>query len=359
MGHEQQHRSGRSSGDGHLLLFPFLAQGHLIPFLNLAKRFESLGQRGGSGHRRLDVTIVSTPRNVASLRRSLPAGSSIGFAELPFSPSDHGLPPDAENLEVVPLEDFPTFFYATELLRPSFDKLLAAELAGRQGRKNVCVLADMFLGWTAESARALGVQHRMFLTSGAYASAVTFSIWLRPPSFPRPASPDDEQALLDFPDVRVRYAEFLNVVVKEDYATDPMRAYLCRMITFHFSLSGGIVVNTSEEIEPKGLHLIKKLSGLPTFADGPIIGGRTAPDDTAPDQDMCIEFLDSKPQATVLFVSFGSQNSIPASQMTELARGLEASGRPFIWVVRPPVEYDGAQGFRDEWLPDGLEERVA
>jgi hypothetical protein len=69
--------------------------------------------------------------------------------------------------------------------------------------------------------------------------------------------------------------------------------------------------------------------------------------------------LDSKPQASVLFVSFGSQNSIPASQMMELARGLEASGRPFIWVVRPPVESDGAKGFRAEWLPDSFEERVS
>ncbi|CAD6209541.1 unnamed protein product [Miscanthus lutarioriparius] len=353
MGHEQQER-----GSGHLLLFPFLAQGHLIPFLNLAKRLESLGQRGGSGHRRLAITVVSTPRNVASLQRALPAGSSIGFAELPFSPSDHGLPPDAESADAVPLHAFPTFTLATELLRPSFEKLLT-ELAGREGRKNVCVLADMFLGWTAETARALGVQHRMFLTSGAYASAVIFSIWLRPPSFPRSAGPDDELALTDFPDVRVRYAEFLNVVVKEDYATDPMLAYLCRTITLHFCHSGGILINTSEEIEPKGLHLIGKLSGLPTFAVGPIIGGRTAPDDTAADQDTCIEFLDSKPQASVLFVSFGSQNSIPASQMMDLARGLEASGRPFIWVVRPPVESDGAKEFRADWLPDGFEERVA
>ena len=86
MGHEQDH------GDGHhLLLFPFLAQGHLIPFLNLARRLESLAQRRGSGQRRLVVTIVSTPRNVAGLRLSVPPGSSIGFAELPFSPSDHGL----------------------------------------------------------------------------------------------------------------------------------------------------------------------------------------------------------------------------------------------------------------------------
>ncbi|OEL33460.1 UDP-glycosyltransferase 92A1 [Dichanthelium oligosanthes] len=354
MGSEHEH------GGGHLVLFPFLAQGHLIPFLNLAKRLESLGQRGGSGQRRLEVTIISTPRNVASLRRAVPAGSCIGFAELPFSPSDHGLPPDAESTDVVPLSAFPAFFFATELLRPSFEELVT-ELAGRQGRKNVCVLADIFLGWTAESARALGVQHRVFLTSGAYASAVTFSIWLRPPAFPRPAGPDDEQSLPDFPDVRVRYVEFLNVVVTEDYATNPMLAFLCRMVSLHFRHSGGLVVNTSEEIEQKGLHLIRKLSGLPTFAVGPLIGGRTASDDTAraDEDDVCIKFLDSKPAASVLYVSFGSQNTIPASQMLELARGLEASGRPFIWAVRPPAEFDGTEKFRAEWLPDGFEDRAA
>jgi hypothetical protein len=363
MGHEQE-RGGR--GAGHLLLFPFLAQGHLIPFLNLAKRLESLGQRGGSEQRRLEVTIVSTPRNVASLRRAVPAGSSIGFAELPFSPSDHGLPPDAESADAVPMHAFHAFYPATELLRPSFEELVE-EVAGKQGRENVCVLADIFLGWTAESARALGVQHRVFLTSGAYASAAIFSIWLRPPTFPRPVTSDDEQPLHDFPDMRVRYADLLNVVVTEDHATDPMLAYLCRMVSLHFRHSGGLVINTSEEIEPKGLQLIGKLSGLPTFAVGPLIGGRTrAPsasdEDTARDEDVdarIIKFLDSKPPASVLYVSFGSQNTIPASQMMELARGLEASGRPFIWAVRPPVEFEGAEEFRAEWLPDGFEDRAA
>ncbi|CAO2163522.1 unnamed protein product [Urochloa humidicola] len=335
MGHEQDH-GGR--GAGHLLLFPFLAQGHLIPFLNLAKRLESLGrQRGGAGQRRLEVTIVSTPRNVAGLRRAVPAGSRIGFAELPFPPSAHGLPPDAESTDVIPLHAFPAFYFATELLRPPFEALLE-ELAGRQGRENVCILADIFLGWTADSAVALGVQHRVFLTSGAYASAVTFSIWLHPPAFPRPAD-GDEQPLHHFPDVRVRYAEFLNVIVTEDHATNPMLAYLCRMVSLHFRHSGGLVVNTSEAIEPKGLRLIRKLSGLSTFAVGPLIGSRTPPDgaDTAAparrdgeSEDACIRFLDSKPPASVLYVSFGSQNTIPAAQMTELARGLEASGRPFI-----------------------------
>ncbi|CAN6285701.1 unnamed protein product [Urochloa humidicola] len=353
MGHQQERGAA-----GHLLLFPFLSQGHLIPFLNLAKRLESLGQRGGIGQRRLEVTIISTPRNVAGLRRAVPAGSCIRFAELPFlPPSDYGLPPNAESSDVIPLHALPAFHFATELLRPSFEALLA-ELAARQGRDNVCVLADIFLGWTAESARAVGVQHRVFLTSGAYSAAVTFSIWLRPPAFPRPADPADEQPLQDFPDVRVRYAEFVNVIDTEDHATNPLLAYLCGMISLNFRHSGGLVVNTSEAIEPKGLRLIRKLSGLPTFAVGPLIGGRTPPNGGV-SEDACIKFLDTKPPASVLYVSFGSQNTIPAAQMMELARGLEASGRPFIWSVRPPAEFDGDEEFRAEWLPDGFEERAA
>ncbi|KAL6902351.1 hypothetical protein ACP4OV_005227 [Aristida adscensionis] len=224
-------------GAGHLLLFPFLAQGHLIPFLNLARRIESLGQLRGGGRGAPAVTIVSTPRNVAGLWRAVPAGSSIGFAELPFSPSDHGLPPDAESADTISLMAFPVFFSATESLRLPFEKLLA-ELAGREGCKNVCVLADIFLGWTAESARDLGVQHRVFLTAGAYASAVVFSIWLHPPTFPRPVADDDEQPLPDFPDVRVRYVEFLNVIFSEDTA-NPMLAYLRRTLNLHFRHSGG------------------------------------------------------------------------------------------------------------------------
>ncbi|TVU35132.1 hypothetical protein EJB05_17003, partial [Eragrostis curvula] len=346
MGHEQE-----LGGASHLLLFPFLAQGHMIPFLNLAKRIEDLEQP----RRRPKITIVSTPRNVASLRLAVPTGSSIGFAELPFSPSDHGLPADAESTDVIPLLDYPAFFFATETasLQTAFEKLVS----GLAAREKVCVVADVFLGWTAESARKLGVQHRLFVTGGAYASAITFSIWLRQPTFPRPVNPDDEQAVTDFPDVRLRYEQFLNVAFTED-VSNPMTQFLRRTLNLHFHHSGGVVVNTAQEIEKKGLDMIGRLSGgLPAFAVGPLIGGRAPTTDG--DDIFCIEFLDSKPAASVLYVSFGSQNTIPASQMMELARGLEASGRPFIWMVRPPVEFDGAAEFRaDEWLPDGFEARV-
>lgn len=62
---------------------------------------------------------------------------------------------------------------------------------------------------------------------------------------------------------------------------------------------------------------------------------------------------------SVLFVCFGSMNTISAKQMMELAMALEGSEREFIWVVRPPIGHDINSEFRaNEWLPSGFVERV-
>ncbi|WMV55512.1 hypothetical protein MTR67_048897 [Solanum verrucosum] len=68
-----------------------------------------------------------------------------------------------------------------------------------------------------------------------------------------------------------------------------------------------------------------------------------------------IKFLDEKEEESVLYISFGSQNRISASQMMELA--LDKVNRVnFIWVVRPPLGFDINMEFRaEEWLPEGAE----
>ncbi|KAH0661528.1 hypothetical protein KY284_026459 [Solanum tuberosum] len=73
----------------------------------------------------------------------------------------------------------------------------------------------------------------------------------------------------------------------------------------------------------------------------------------------CISWLNEHPERSVVYISFGSQNTIGTSQMMALAMGLEESERPFIWVIRPPIGFDIKGEFRSEWLPKGFQERVS
>ncbi|CAN6298174.1 unnamed protein product [Urochloa humidicola] len=57
-------------------------------------------------------------------------------------------------------------------------------------------------------------------------------------------------------------------------------------------------------------------------------------------EDACIKWLDTKAANSVAYVSFGSLASLGAAQMEELACGLLAAGKPFLWVVRSTEEHD-------------------
>lgn len=78
----------------------------------------------------------------------------------------------------------------------------------------------------------------------------------------------------------------------------------------------------------------------------------------AEDNEKCKQWLDAKPQSSVIYLSFGSFASLPQKQMDELANGLIACNKPFIWVVRAAelnklpcnfVEHSCKQGLVVSW----------
>ena len=66
------------------------------------------------------------------------------------------------------------------------------------------------------------------------------------------------------------------------------------------------------------------------------------------DGSRCIDWLDRKPARSVVYLCFGSLSHVSEPQLCELALGLEASGKPFLWVVRSEALV----------LPEGWKERV-
>ncbi|GLT78031.1 hypothetical protein SLA2020_495810 [Shorea laevis] len=77
----------------NILMFPFMAHGHLNPFMALARQLE---WREG-----YTVTIVNTPLNIQRLKSSLPSKTNIKLAEIPFNGNHYGLPPGPENTDTL------------------------------------------------------------------------------------------------------------------------------------------------------------------------------------------------------------------------------------------------------------------
>ncbi|KAK7276574.1 hypothetical protein RIF29_17717 [Crotalaria pallida] len=199
--------------NGHIVMSPFMAHGHLIPFLELARQI----------HERTNftITIATTPLNIQHLKSAISSSNNdddIYLAELPFNSTQRGLPPNIENTEKLPLPDIIKLFHASASLEDPLHSLVS-KITQQEGHPQLCIISDL-------------------------------PVWAVGPLQPTASS----------------------------------------------------------------LKSSKRRAGKES--------GISA--------DACIEWLHSKHRSSVLYISFGSQNTISASQMMALAEGLEESRKPFI-----------------------------
>ncbi|TKY66500.1 Anthocyanidin 3-O-glucosyltransferase 5 [Spatholobus suberectus] len=108
--------------------------------------------------------------------------------------------------------------------------------------------------------------------------------------------------------------------------------------------SDGVLVNTWEELQRKDLEALRE-GGLlsrelnmkiPVYGVGPLV--RQPEMKMSSLTESVVTWLDKQPSESVVYVSFGSGGTMSFEQMTELGWGLELSERRFVWVVRAPIE---------------------
>ncbi|KAK6940172.1 UDP-glucuronosyl/UDP-glucosyltransferase [Dillenia turbinata] len=353
----------------HIVMLPLMAQGHVIPFLALARNIQQ--------HTDFSISICSTPLNIHYLRSALNSSNNsdlnnsnniINLIELPFNSIDHGLPPNTENTDVVPLTQLIKLFHSTTSLENPLRDFIS-KFISQHGRPPLCIISDVFLGWAVDVAESFGIIPVTFSTGGAYGTAAYVSIWQ---NLPHTETDSDEFNAPGFPDSCFFHKTQLHKFVREADGADEWSKFFQPQIS-HSMRSSGWICNTAKEIEPSGLELLQNYIKLPVWCLGPLLPPKMLKDDISSNgfsfeqrtgkvpgisPEKCIEWLDSHAEHSVLFISFGSQNTITATQMMELALGLEASGKPFIWAIRPPFGFDIKGEFKPEWLPEGFEERV-
>jgi UDP:flavonoid glycosyltransferase YjiC (YdhE family) len=124
--------------------------------------------------------------------------------------------------------------------------------------------------------------------------------------------------------------------------------------------AASVVVNSFEELE--GASVKAAVCEVPMRLVGPLAGANEARKSGASffrEEERCVDWLDKFGAETVVYVAFGSVAGMGSEEVRELAAGVEASGRPFLWVARdglPPVpegfvHRTSARGLVVRWAP--------
>ncbi|XP_066309259.1 scopoletin glucosyltransferase-like [Miscanthus floridulus] len=123
--------------------------------------------------------------------------------------------------------------------------------------------------------------------------------------------------------------------------------------------SYGEVFNSFHELEPDYLEHYTTTLERRAWLVGPVAlaskdaATRGARDGPLPDADGSKQWLDTKPEGSVVYVSFGTLSHFSQPERRELARGLDLSGKNFVRVIR------GVDFEESEWMPDGFAELMA
>ncbi|KAL1802577.1 hypothetical protein ACET3Z_031224 [Daucus carota] len=247
----------------HIVMIPFLAQGHIIPFWELAKKLQERAN--------LSITLVSTPLNIQKLKSTQSNTCKIHLVSLPFNSSDHNLPPNAETTEALPLHQLVALCLASTALKTPFQQLMS-NLASKQGKPPLCIISDVLMGWTNRVAKLLHITNISFSTCGAYGIAAYHSVWLNLPH--RFVKSDDEEFVLPgFPETCKITRAHLHKYVRSADGSDQGSKFFQPQLSLSLG-SFGWLCNTVEEIEPLGVQVLKNYTKLPIWCIGPLLPPR-------------------------------------------------------------------------------------
>ena len=126
--------------------------------------------------------------------------------------------------------------------------------------------------------------------------------------------------------------------------------------------ANGVIVNSFEELEAEYFESYQKIKkqkvwcvGSVSLCNKNIFDKAQRGNEASTDENQCLKWLASWPPGSVIYVCFGSLNRLTPPQLIELGLTLEASNRPFNWVIRGGYKKEEME----KWLAeDGFEERM-
>ncbi|KAF5959050.1 hypothetical protein HYC85_000259 [Camellia sinensis] len=309
----------------NVLMLPWLAQGHITPFLELAKKLT---------HKNFHIYFCSTPINLKSIKKRITDKYSLSIELVEIHlPSLPELPPHHHTTNGLPLHLNSTLQEAFEMASPNFSnilKTLSPDL----------VIYDFLPSWARPIASSYNIPAVQLMTTGAMAVSFGQHMFHHPGvEFPFPAI-----HLQEFHEKLFRQMVMDGAKTTKERQVAPVNNDQppCNIMLF----------NTFRELEGKYMDHLSATGNQRVVPVGPLVQGIV---DDENEHSEIIQWLNNKGESSTVFVSFGSEYFMSKEEIEEIAHGLELSNVNFIWVVRFPM---GEKVEVEQVLPKGFIDRV-
>ncbi|KAJ7514103.1 hypothetical protein O6H91_23G027800 [Diphasiastrum complanatum] len=357
----------------HVVIAPLPCYGHILPSISLARALAAKG---------LFVTFVLSqhritgPRSVASHIRSLPP--SFRLVAIPDPLSSHCLAYGVdEGADSVPAE-----LERSQLMRQPFERLMDDLMAADDfPGAPVCIISDVWLSWTQETADTFHIPRYLFYPCQAAIMAPLLFLPVlqaqgRLPLKATPAPDDveacDEELVVRVPNMPPLRNLDCDSLLLETFTRSVHDAYIRIWMTFYKVT--GVLIYSFYELDTVAVNALRNPILNPSQVEILTVGPLHSPANFAhpaseaaegrnavsQEEEQCLQWLDSHSSSSVLYVSFGTIFLPSLEQIHELALGLEASEQSFLWILRPPI---GMLSPSEEFnvsaiLPEGFLSRI-
>ncbi|XP_065852569.1 phloretin 4'-O-glucosyltransferase [Euphorbia lathyris] len=294
----------------HFLIVTFPAQGHINPALQFAKRLMRIGVR---------VTLSTT---IYAKRRMTHSSFPEGLSLAPFSDGyDDGLKPgdDRDN-------------YMAEFERRGSQSL--SDLI--EGNSFTCLIYTLLLPWAAKVARAQHIPSSLLWIQPATVLDIYYYYFNGYGDMFRNCSDNDSSYVVKLPGgiPPLSSRDLPSFLAPGNPYSSVISIFEEQLKVINEEENPKVLVNSFDALESealKGIESIKMIGIGPLVPSGKDLscGG-----DLFESSKDYIEWLNSKEDASVVYVSFGSIAMLSNEQMEEIGKCLLKSKYEFLWVIR-------------------------
>ncbi|KAM7258949.1 hypothetical protein ACFE04_014690 [Oxalis oulophora] len=295
----------------HVVAVPYPGRGHVNPMMNLCKLLASKNTD-------ILITLVVTEEWLG-LISSYRKPENITFATIP-----NVLPS-----ELVRGNNFPGFYAAVmSKMEVPFEKLL-----DKLEPPIAYIIADMELMWAIPVGNCRNIPVASLCTMSASALSIISHPALHQHRDALIKFLDNgEELLTNIPGISTTNVTDLQMIFYEE---DPFVLSLVLEFISRLPKAKYLLINSVYEIEQQAVDTLREIFDLLIFPIGPAIPYfELEQNSSSTGNTYYLEWLDSQPKSSVLYVSLGSFLSVSSDQMNELSAGLQSSGVRYLWVAR-------------------------